>query len=1035
MGSNKKYWKGVEELNQDPEFLQYANKEFPEYLPVKEMNGPSKEEESEDEGTSRRDFLKLMGFSVAAASLVACEAPVRKAIPYLNKPDTIDPGIANYYASTYAENGIYASVLVKTREGRPIFVEGNNLSSVTGGALHSRAIASVLDLYSKERLTDPQIKGAKADWKKVDAEITSKLNEISASGGKIALVSNSNVSPSSKAAIKAFTEKYGNVENIQYDVNSSSALLEANKSMFGKAMVPAYDFSKAKVIVGINADFLGTWISPVEYSYQYSQTRKLGKGKKDMSRHFQFESLMSLTGANADYRSKIKPSQEGKLVAALYNAITGSGSTKDFKHLDKTVKALKANAGKSIVVCGSNDPNVQMVINAINQELGNYGNAINADKAVYTRQGSDSKMASFIDGLSSGEYGGVIFMNANPVYDHPMGAKLASAINKAQLSVSTALVADETASACNYNCPSNHYLESWNDAMPRDGFLSLTQPTISPLFNTRQSESSLMAWAGVEGDYYDFIRNNWKENYYPKASGFVNFDGFWDRSLHDGIFEYSTDSADEMMSDEASSEESMDDAPSSDVGSAVAVISSGSKAGDIELAVYESVNIGTGAQGNNPWLHECPDPISKVCYDNYASVSVTMANANSWKQGDLIKISANGYDVELPVLIQPGQADGVIGIAYGFGRTNAGKVGNGLGKSAYPFVSSKGGNLTYSATATVEKTGGTYKLAQTQTHQTVMGRDFVVQESVLSEYQKDPGAGRHHPKISTYTDKKAPDAISLWKGHEYPNHHWGLAIDLNSCTGCSACVVSCFSENNIPMVGKDEVIRRREMHWLRIDRYYSTDADTEDKSVSGYQAMEDPSDDPEVVFQPMMCQQCNNAPCETVCPVAATTHSTEGLNQMTYNRCIGTRYCANNCPYKVRRFNWFKYHDNKQFPDNIAMNNDLGKMVLNPDVTVRSRGVMEKCSFCVQRIQAGKLQAKKEKRKVEDGEVTTACASACPTEALVFGDMNNPESRISKLLNEDNKERAFHALEELRVQPNVTYLTKIRNKDLESNLS
>ncbi len=1028
MGSNKKYWKGIEELNQDPEFLQYANKEFPEYLPIKENQGSAVEEE--DGGTSRRDFLKLMGFSVAAASLVACEAPVRKAIPYLNKPEDIDPGIPNYYASSYAEDGVYASILVKTREGRPIFIEGNKLSSVTSGSVNARAIASVLDLYSKERLVGPMIKGEKADWEKVDTDLISQLQSISSTGGKIALVSKSNFSPSSRKIRQEFISKFSTAEEITYDVNSAFGIIKANQAMFGKAMIPSYDFSKAQIIVGINADFLGTWISSVEFSSQYAKTRKLGKSKKNMSRHYQFESLMSLTGANADYRTKIRPSEEATVVKAIYDGLSGGSVNKDFNNLSKVVAELKKNIGNALVVCGSNDPNIQMVVIQINQMLGSYGKTINTDIPMYNRKGDDEKMSKFISDLGKGIYGAVLFLNCNPVYDHPNGAKLAEAITKTQLSVSTSLTVDETAAVCNYNCPSHHYLESWNDVEPKKGHLSLIQPTITPLFSTRQTESSLMKWAGIEGDYYDTIRNYWKENFYSYSNGFLSFNDFWDRSLHDGVFEFkSSDYLSAFDSQDESSE------ATNDISDALSQIASKKALTEPELLVYEGINIGSGAQGNNPWLHECPDPITKVCYDNYASISITMAKENGLSQGDLIKVSSNGYSVELPVLIQPGQVNGVIAVAYGYGRTNAGKVGNGLGKNAYPFITAKKGFLNNFSPVSFEKTGGTYKLAQTQTHETVMGREFVIQEAVLSDFQKNPTAGKFSPKITTYEGKVAPEAISLWKGHKYPNHHWGLAIDLNSCTGCSACVVSCFSENNIPMVGKDEVIRRREMHWMRIDRYYSTDADTEDKSVSGYRKMEDASDNPQVVFQPMMCQQCNNAPCETVCPVAATTHSSEGLNQMTYNRCIGTRYCANNCPYKVRRFNWFKYHDNKQFVENIAMNNDLGKMVLNPDVTVRSRGVMEKCTFCVQRIQAGKLAARRDKRKVEDGEITTACAAACPTEALVFGDMMDPNSRITNLLKEENKDRSYQVLEDLRVLPNVTYFRKVRNIDLEVKTS
>ena len=406
---------------------------------------------------------------------------------------------------------------------------------------------------------------------------------------------------------------------------------------------------------------------------------------------------------------------------------------------------------------------------------------------------------------------------------------------------------------------------------------------------------------------------------------------------------------------------------------------------------------------------------------------------------NLVNLTIGGTTLKVPAVIQPGQAIGTIGLAVGYGRRNAGKVGTGLGVDAYPLVTTLNGTQSYYITkgVTLELTSESYRIARTQTHHTYMERDFVVQESTLSEYQKDAGAGRYHPKVSTWKEADhalKPNSVSLWKGHKYDNHHWGLVVDMNSCTGCSACLVACNVENNIPVVGKDEVLMRREMHWLRIDRYYSS-ATTEDDR----RAQEDPSDNPDVTFQPMMCQHCNNAPCETVCPVAATTHSSEGLNQMAYNRCIGTRYCANNCPYKVRRFNWFKYHDNDQFASvNTTMNTDLGKMVLNPDVVVRSRGVMEKCSLCVHRIQYGKLEAKKEGRRPNDDDINTACASACPTNAIVFGDMLDTNSRISKMLDfeiddEGNKvpseARAYNVLEEIGVRPNVYYLTKIRNKD------
>ena len=454
----------------------------------------------------------------------------------------------------------------------------------------------------------------------------------------------------------------------------------------------------------------------------------------------------------------------------------------------------------------------------------------------------------------------------------------------------------------------------------------------------------------------------------------------------------------------------------------------------LELVLYQKVGIGNGRQANNPWLQEMPDPISKACWDNYLTVSQPLANELGIEMENMMtrkaRVTANGTSVVVPVLVQPGQAAGTVGLALGYGRTKAGKVADGLGVNAYPMISKTNGFTSYFNTdVQIEILDEDYRIAQTQTHETFMGRETVIQDALLAEYQEDPAAGRFKPHIETYDGPKEPSEISLWKGHTYPNHHWMMAIDMNSCIGCGSCTVACQVENNVPVVGRQEVINRREMHWIRIDRYYSSDAPAGD-----YAAMEVASENPEVTFQPMLCQQCNNAPCETVCPVAATTHSSEGLNQMTYNRCIGTRYCANNCPYKVRRFNWFKYHDNKEFAGvNIAMNDDLGKMVLNPDVTVRARGVMEKCTFCIQRIQLGKLEAKKEKRRPRDGEINTACEEACPTRAITFGDANDPQSDISKLVSSEYGERAYRVLEEIGVSPNIWYLNKIRNKDLEED--
>lgn len=1028
--TKKTYWKGIPQLKNDPAFVKHADKEFVD-LSVEA-----------DPRHTRRDFLKMMGFSVAAASLAACEAPVRKAIPFVNKPVDADPSIPNYYASSYVNGGDYCSIVVKTREGRPIKIDGNSLSKISGGGTNAQVEASVMSLYDNYRLRGPKKGADNASWEDVDKEITAKLGEVAAAGGQISIVSNTILSPSTKAVIERFKAKYTGTTHIQYDQVSYYGLLKANEASFGKAFIPSYDFSKAKLIVSVSADFLGTWLSPIEFAKQYSTTRKISESKREMSRHYQFESNLSLTGANADYRTMIRPSQQGLVVAQLYNLIAGkagsatvSAGMDKVTNLDKAAEELWVNRGNSLVVCGSNDKDVQVLINGINAMLGNYGTTLLPNNAVNYRMGNDEEMATFVADVESKKIGAVIFYNCNPVYDHPMGEKLGAALKNIALSVSTSYTEDETSSVSGYKTPDHHYLESWNDFEPKANSYSLSQPAITPLFKSRQAQESLMMWAGEKIEYFTFVKNNWKNWHYGKAGNGVNFQTFWDKCLYDGVLEIG-------------GLESSAVTFAGDVNAAATTIAANYKANNtgFEIALYESYGVGNGSQANNPLLQELPDPITKAVWDHYATISQKDAAAlgvNNDGEGrtQYIDIKVGSKSIKIPALVQPGQAPGTIGIAIGYGRTKVGKVAENLGLNVYPMITLLNGSLNFNITSgvTAALASETYQIAQTQIHQTYMGRSNVIQESVLSEFKKDPEAGREFPKITKWEEKVDPATVSLWKGHDYNNHHWGMSIDLNSCTGCGSCIVACNVENNVALVGKQEVINRREMHWLRIDRYYSSNTD----DISNYEAMEQAAENPEVVFQPMLCQHCNNAPCETVCPVAATTHSTEGLNQMTYNRCIGTRYCANNCPYKVRRFNWFKYHDNQKFYEsNPSMNTDLGRMVLNPDVTVRSRGVMEKCSFCVQRIQSGKLAAKREKRKVKDGEIITACQASCISGAIVFGDMNDADSEISKLLqiernpkrpNSSDKHignpRAYRVLEEIGVKPNIFYLTKIKNKD------
>lgn len=1072
MKEEKQYWKGIEELNEDPAFLATRDDEF-------NNTSLAEENDSESSETSRRDFLKMMGFGVAAVSLAACEAPVRKVIPYISKPVDVDPGIPNYYASSYVNGGKFCSVVVKTREGRPILVEGNPESPISKGGVDSLTAASVLDLYDSSRLTTFTKEGEEIEKSKADKEIIAALKQAK----NIKIVSQTVLSPSMKSVIADFKAAYPATQHVMYDPISNSGLLNA---WSGK--LPKFDFTNADVIVSFSADFLGTWISPVEFSKQYSAKRKLNKSKNVMSRHYQFESTLSIAGSSADYRQPVKPSEEPFYIVELYNKIASKAggvtytvSKKiDAKLIDQAASDLLKAKGKSIVVSSSNDTQVQLVVKEINKLLGNLGKTIDTSVTSNLAQGNDKAFADFVESLYKGETDAVIFMGANPVYDHPYAKEITEGLKKASLTVSLADRVDETAALCTYVCPDTHFLESWGDAEPYSGHLALVQPTISPIFKgTREAAESLLTWAGSNTEYYEYIRSVWNKKYFTKQSKEILFDSFWDKSLQKGFVEVSS-SASVVATPVAATDSttaSVEEEPVAPVAASLSasVVNKISKtyadSKGIEITFFESSKMGTGASANNPWLQELPDPISKVTWDNYLAISILdVAESTSQvkelvgaKDGDIVSILAKGKGlIKIPVLIQPGQASGTASVALGYGRESAGKLQNGvkyknaagenkIGSNVYPLIVGFNSTLHYfNNEALVKNQNTTHKLARTQTHQTIMGRKNI-QEAKLSEYQVSPASVTWRPKLHTSEGLLKPSQIDAWvvpskdedgnikEGitHEYNNHHWGLVIDLNSCTGCSACVISCHAENNVPVVGKDEVLRKRDMHWMRIDRYYSSQAELDygkegAKEEAGYKAMENPAYNPEVSFQPMMCQHCDHAPCETVCPVLATTHSSEGLNQMTYNRCIGTRYCANNCPYKVRRFNWFNYSDStsdREFKNvNTPANDDLTKMVLNPDVTVRARGVMEKCSMCVQRIQAGKLKAKLEGRKVKDGDIITACASSCPTDAITFGDMNDKESRVYKAINEENSDRAYHVLEELNVKPNVSYLTKIRNK-------
>ncbi|MEQ8625157.1 MAG: TAT-variant-translocated molybdopterin oxidoreductase [Vicingaceae bacterium] len=1026
MSNNKKYWKGVEELKETQSFQQSSNKEFNEYLPAADFLG--EENLLADSKTSRRDFLKYLGFGVTAASLAACETPVNKVIPYVVKTDKINPGVANYFASNYSDGYDFCDIVVKTREGRPIKIEGNKKSLFTKGGINARVNSSVLSLYDEKRYRAPQIAGEEVSWSKFDGEVKKELEAAISKGGKIRILTNTITSPSTLKLVSDFKAAYpdADIQHITYDAVSFSGMLEANMASFGKANLPSYDLTKAKSIVSIGADFMNDFPSSIQLTNQYAKGRNPEKGW--MSKHFQFESSLSLSGSNADVRIPIKPSEQGKIAIDLYNYITGKGGSASAK-VKKAGDHLLANKGASIVLAGANDKNIQLVVNAINQELNNYGKTLDINNPNFLKKGMDAKVAALVKEMNDGSVDALLVSDVDPVYSMPKSMNFEAAMAKVKTTVAFASRPTATSQKAKYIAAANHYLEAWNDANPQAGHYSLAQPTINPLFDTRQMQDCLMNWMGSSESYYEYIRKNWEATAFKMQSKSVFFDDFWNNCLHEGFFAGKQAPA---VSDDSSEESEASVNGTASVASAIAAIGK-AKTGDWELEFYSKVGIGDGKQAHNPWLQELPDPISKMTWDNYLAMNPGDAKELGFateygeqKNADTVNLTVNGVVYEnVPVIAQPGQVKGTLSVALGYGQA-IGKQNEIIGFNFYP---AQNAGETYSSSVSFEATGNDYQVATTQTHQTVMGRTSVVRETNFDTY-KNSDKDAYNPAhiLATHDGPMNVNDVDLWAKHPVASagHHWGMSIDLNSCIGCGSCVTSCNSENNVPVVGKDEVRRSREMHWMRIDRYFSSAEESVEESERSYGKMENPEDNPMVVHQPMMCQHCNHAPCETVCPVAATTHSNEGINQMTYNRCIGTRYCANNCPYKVRRFNWFSYQNLDKFADLNPSQDDLGRMVLNPDVTVRARGVMEKCSLCVQRIQTGKLDAKKEGRPVQDGDIQTACASACPTNAITFGDLNDKSSEV---LAATQSNRAYRVIEEVGTQANVYYQVKVRNTE------
>ena len=1022
MAENKTYWKSADQLNEgNPIIEQLEQKEFAEHIPVNEFLGDS--ETLEDSSTSRRDFLKYVGFSTAAATLAACEGPVIKSVPYVVQPEQIRPGVANYYATAIADGFDFGSVLIKTREGRPIKVENNSDAPVLGGA-NARVHASVLSLYDVKRLQGPKANGTDITWEDLNLQVGAKLKALAATGKEVIILTQTFASPTTSKIVADFITAYPNVKHVTYDSVSESAALDAFETAYGVRALADYDFSKADAIVSVGADILGDWQGG-GYDSAYSKKRVPHRdhGKGHMSQHFQFEANMTLSGAAADFRVPATPTQQKHILAHLYAAITGTsvsgtlGAGMQAK-LDKAVKALKAAGSKAVVVSGIQEVGAQQLVLAINNHI--QSEVMNANTPRLIRQGSATEVANVVTAVKNGTIGGLITVGVNPALTLADGAAFAEGLKKLDLSVAFSLKEDETALASQYLAAVPHYLEAWGDYEFKAGSFALAQPTIRPLFDTKQFQDVLLAWTGSSQTYYDAIQANWSDSLIGTSS--------WNTVLHDGFFQTEITAENNYKGTTLSAE-------------AAALAAASSKG--LELTLYTKTGMGDGQQANNPWLQEFPDPITRVSWDNYITVSAADAEAvglknvnvaNGALNGSYAQVTVGGTTLTVPVLIQPGQAKGSVGLALGYGEKAGLQEEMQVGVNAFAFYN----DFNTVQEVSISLADGFHEFACVQLHNTLMGRGDIIKETTLEVFNtKDKKYWNAIPLVSKnhMEQEVTSEGVDMWQNFDRSiGHHFNLSIDLNACTGCGACVIACHSENNVPVVGKTEVRRSRDMHWLRIDRYYSSettfagDNETKDNidglgdSLTTFGEMENPSENPQVTFQPVMCQHCNHAPCETVCPVAASSHGRQGQNHMAYNRCVGTRYCANNCPYKVRRFNWFLYNQNDEF--DYHMNNDLGRMVLNPDVVVRSRGVMEKCSMCIQKTQKTILDAKLDGRPIVDGEFQTACSNACSNGAMTFGDINDKESEITKLKEND---RMYHLLESVGTKPNVMYQTKVRN--------
>jgi len=997
--SSRRWWQTLDEVDGAPAA---CGDEFPDGPPLTiGMRAPATE--------TRRDFFKLMGLSATAAMAACRRAPEQKILPFTTKPDELIPGVASWYATACGGCDAHCGLLVKTRDGRPIKVEGNPAHPVSRGAVCAVGQASLLGLYDGDRSRAPRLAGQTDSWTHVDEKVRAGLVAAREAGKAIRVVVPWGIGRTEQAALSRLAADYGDVEVVRFDtMGEREAMADAYQALTGTRLLPEFRLDDADVIVGVAADFLGTWLAPGPLARQYAAARDADvRGR--MARHVQLESTLTITGAAADARHALSPSQIVPALAALVRALmdgaTGpavalarralgvlpTSQTPSF--VEALARELRAAGPRGVVLCGGDDRRAQTLAALANALLGNHETAAILATPAFTLP--ETTRATLHAELREGRVGALLFAGVNPLLSDP---ELAAALDRVPLTVSTADRLDETAVRCGIHAPEGHAMEAWLDHAPRTGVETMGQPTVAPLFDTRPRLASWLAWQeqgqgkGRGQDAFGFLQARWQREHLADAG--LALQDHWDNIVREGYFVAAPADAQPI--------------PLTADGERLAAwlaATPATPASALELVLHESVGLRDGTHANNGWLQELPDPITKLTWGNVAALAPSRARDLGLSDGDVVELATSAGKVRLPVLAQPGVAPNVVAVAVGHGRAaaRAGAIAGGHGADAFPLASGQAAGARFAGVAvSLTATGTQQPLALSQTHGSQEGRELVREvalgQALAATGEALPGHGKARNGEATPAAPKERHGNGLWAEHPYPGHRWGLAVDLAKCTGCAACVVSCNAENNIPIVGELEVRRRREMHWLRIDRYYAGTAD-----------------DPEVVHQPMMCQHCENAPCETVCPVLATVHSGEGLNQQIYNRCVGTRYCANNCPTKVRRFNWFDY----------PHGDPVQRMVLNPDVVVRSRGVMEKCSMCVQRIEEARAQANREARPLADGDIRTACQQSCPTQAITFGDLNDPASAASRLRESG---RAYHILEELNVKSQIAYLARVKNR-------